>query len=102
MAKILEGLEGVVCMMDDILVVGSTEKEHNKRLRGVLERMEEAGMTLNKEKCEFKVREVKFLGHVLNNEEVRVNPDKELVIRDMPPLTDRKGLSGDGQLSEPF
>ena len=91
MAKILGGLEGVVCMMDDILVVGSTEKEHDERLRRVLERIEEAGMTLNK-KCEFKVREVKLLGHVLNSEGVKVDPDKELAIRDMPAPTDRKGL----------
>ena len=30
MAKTLEGLEGVVCMMDNILAVGSTEKEHDE------------------------------------------------------------------------
>ena len=92
MVKILESLEGVVCMMDDILVVGSMEKEHDEWLRRVLERIEEAGMTLNKEKCEFKVREVKFLGHVMNNEGVKVDLDKELAIRNMPAPTDRKGL----------
>lgn len=51
----------------------------------VLERIEEAGVTLNKDK-------VKLLGHILNSEGVRVDPDKELVIRDMPAPTDRKSL----------
>ena len=32
MNKILEGLTGVVCMMDDILVVGKSKEEHDTRL----------------------------------------------------------------------
>ena len=42
MEQILVGLEGVICMMDDILVFGSTPREHWQRLRIVLERISEA------------------------------------------------------------
>lgn len=92
MCKILQGLGGVVCMMDDILVVGRTKQEHDERLARVLESLEEAGLTLNKEKCEFGVSEVRFLGHILNREGIRVDPDKERAIREMEAPTDRRSL----------
>ena len=47
MSEILTGLPGVVCMMDDVLVHGSTREEHDARLRDVLNRLQTAGMTLN-------------------------------------------------------
>ena len=50
MEKILQGLEGVVCMMDDVLVFGSTPAEHWSRLRKVLEKISASGMTLKKRK----------------------------------------------------
>ncbi|XP_064461585.1 uncharacterized protein K02A2.6-like [Ornithodoros turicata] len=48
MSRILEGLEGTVCMMDDILVFGRTAEEHDFRLQEVLKRLSRAGITLNK------------------------------------------------------
>lgn len=92
MNKILDGLTGVVCMMDDILVVGKTKEEHDSRLATVLSKVEAAGMTLNKDKCAFGVTEVKFLGHVLSKKGIKVDPEKEKAIREMPPPKDRKGL----------
>ena len=53
MSDLLSGLDGVVCMIDDILVHGSTVEEHDDRLTKVLQRLEEAGLTLNREKCQF-------------------------------------------------
>ena len=49
MMKIVDGLTGVVCMMDDILVVGKDKEEYDRRLEQVLKRLESAGLTLNKE-----------------------------------------------------
>ena len=74
MSKILQGLEGVVCMMDDILVYGESEAQHWERLRAVLNRIEGSGMALQKEKCEFGLTSVKFLGHVVSNEGVALDP----------------------------
>lgn len=51
--QVTEGLEGVVCHMDDLLVWGSMQEEHDSRLHAVLKKMESAGMTLNVEKCEI-------------------------------------------------
>ena len=47
MNSILAGLEGVVCLMDDVLVFGKDKEEHNVRLTAVLQRIQEEGVTLN-------------------------------------------------------
>ena len=68
MSKFLEGLDGVVCQVDDVLVFGKDQAEHDARVTAALERIEKAGFTLNKEKCEFRKRQVKFLGHLIDAE----------------------------------
>ena len=80
------------CMMDDILVTRSRKEEHDLRLEEVLAKIERSGMTLNKDKCEFAVQEVKFLGHILNKHGIRVDPEKERAIKEMPAPTDISGL----------
>ena len=42
---VLEGLEGVLCIMDDVLVFGSAKAEHDKRLFAALEQIQKAGIT---------------------------------------------------------
>ena len=53
-------------MMDDVLVHGRTAEEHDERLVRVLQRLEQAGLTLNEEKCKFSQSQVKFLGQVVD------------------------------------
>lgn len=45
--EVTEGLDGVVCHMDDVLVWGCSQEEHDLRLHAVLQRMEYAGVTPN-------------------------------------------------------
>ena len=71
MRKLLEGLKGVVCLMDDVLVFGATNDEHDIRLVAVLERLETAGVTLNPAKCEFSRDSVKFLGHMVDKDGIQ-------------------------------
>ena len=85
MGKLLEGLEGVVCHMDDVLVVGKDVEQHDTRLTKVLERIESAKLTLNAAKCEFNKSSVKFLGHCISKEGVRADPDKTAAICRMEP-----------------
>ncbi|UYV69048.1 K02A2.6-like [Cordylochernes scorpioides] len=56
MTQLLGNIEGVVCFMDDIVVHGSSLEEHNERVRQVLKKIQEEGMTLNPEKCQFGVK----------------------------------------------
>ena len=67
MSAILAGLQGVVCQMDDVLVFGKDQPEHDARLTAVLKRIESAGATLNPEKCEFSQRSLKFKGHFIDD-----------------------------------
>ena len=86
MEKILDGLKGVICLMDDILVYGSDPSQHWARLHKVLERIESSGMTLRKEKCEFGLTEVKFLGHVVSGSTIKPDPGKiEAIVNMLPP-----------------
>ena len=54
MSSILANLKGMVCMIDDVLVYGFSHKEHDERLKAVLTQLQNAGVTLNKEKCQFR------------------------------------------------
>ena len=77
MSETLCGIPGVVCMMDDVLVHGKTQQEHDQRLR---ERLQVAGVTLNAEKCQFSKKSVKFLGHAVDHTGICPDPDKVTAI----------------------
>ena len=83
MSSILEGLDGVICHMDDVLIHGQNQEEHDTRVRAVLQRLHEAGLTLN-DKCEFSQQRVKFLGHIIDETGVKVDPNKTRAIREFP------------------
>ena len=50
MNKILAGLEGVLCRIDDVLVFGKDQQEHDARLKAVLERLQAKGVMLSADK----------------------------------------------------
>ncbi|XP_027143510.1 heat shock 70 kDa protein 12B [Larimichthys crocea] len=81
-SRTLEGLEGVLCQMDDVLIWGATQREHDERLRKALVRLQEAGVTLN-DKCEFSKHKIKFLGQVIEATGVSPDPDKVRAVKDM-------------------
>ena len=56
MQKILAGLEGVECRTDDILVFGDAHEQHDQQSEAVLKSIEDNGVTLNIEKCEFAMK----------------------------------------------
>jgi len=76
MSQVLDSLPGVVWHMDDILVYGATEHEHDSRLTAVLQRLQDAGITLNADKCQFSEERVTFLGHVVDRHGVHAGPEK--------------------------
>ena len=80
MNNILRGLEGVLCLMDDILIFATDMEEHHKRVNTVLIRIKEAGVTLNIDKCEFAKSKITFLGHLINENGIQADPAKTLSI----------------------
>ena len=85
MTEILGDIEGVVCLVDDILVSGKTQEEHDQRLMAVLTRLSKAGITLSIEKCEINKRSVKFLGQLVDEDRVKPDPNKVCAIQQMKP-----------------
>ena len=53
MSKILDGLDGVLCLIDDVLIFGKDTQENDTRLLAALKRIKRAGVTLNCSKCTF-------------------------------------------------
>ena len=76
MPQLLEGLESVMCMMDDILIYGQNEAEHDRHVDAVLQRIRASGSTLNEEKCHFAQKSIKFLGHLIDNSGAHPDPEK--------------------------
>ena len=86
MMKILDGVEGVICHMDDVLIHGPNAETHNVRVRQTLQKIQAAGITLN-EKCEFSQRSIRFLGCIIDDKGVHVDPNKVAAVRNFPPPT---------------
>ena len=83
--EILEGLEGVVCLVDDIVVYGTNQAIHDDRLRKVLHRLLENKVTLNAKKCQFSRKQINFLGQQIDSNGVHPDPGKVKAISEMDP-----------------
>jgi hypothetical protein len=56
----------VVVFIDDILVYSKNEEEHASHLHVVLQRLREHHLYAKLSKCEFWLKEIKFLGHTIS------------------------------------
>ena len=65
-------------MMDDVLIFGKDRKQHDERLHAVFKRLEQAKVTMNGEKCQFNATSVRFLGHVVDQDGIRPDPDNKM------------------------
>ena len=66
----------VVVFFDDIMVYSKNEEDHKEHLRLVLEKLREHQLYAKFNKCEFWLKEVGFLGHVISREGIAVDPTK--------------------------
>lgn len=92
MQEILEGLEGIQCVMDDILITGTSQEIHDRRLQAVLQRLESRGITLNPKKCEFSKPSMSYIGQILSAEGIKANPAKVEALTKMDEPTDISGV----------
>lgn len=56
----------VLVYLDDLIVFGKSLEEHEERLLKVLDRLEEAGLKISLDKCQFCLPRVKYLGHIVS------------------------------------
>ena len=104
MSRVLQGLEGVVCQIDDIYFYGPDQATHDRCLLAVLECLLRKGVTLNPAKCSFNQTHLKFLGHMVDAKGVSIDPDKVKALWDMPEPTSvtelRRSLGMKNQLAQ--
>lgn len=75
METVLKGIHGVRKYLDNIIVYAATLESHDATLRSVMQRLLDAGLQLNLDKCTFSQSSLKFLGHVMSKH--GIFPDEE-------------------------
>ena len=94
----LDGLDGFVCIADDILVFGErndyaeAERDHDRRFIAQMERCHHKNIKLNPQKRQFKIKEVKFMGTILTDQGMKPDPDKVAAITQLPKPQDKPAL----------
>jgi hypothetical protein len=73
-----------VFFIDDILIYYKNREEHEEHLRLVLQVLREHQLYDKFNKCDFFQKKIHYLGHVLSEEGVAVDPDKIRSIMECP------------------
>ncbi|XP_054737893.1 uncharacterized protein K02A2.6-like [Anastrepha obliqua] len=90
--NVLQNIPGVLPYFDDIVVMGKSEDELANRLEQIFVRFDKAGLRLRKDKCQFSVPSIEFLGFKLDNLGIRPSHDKIKAIHEAPSPKDKKQL----------
>ena len=78
----LDGLKGITCISDDILVYGTgnnvdeANSDHNVNLHNSMQKCRKHGIRLNREKAELQKDGITFLGHVIKSNGLKPDPSK--------------------------
>nr|GEW49609.1 putative reverse transcriptase domain-containing protein [Tanacetum cinerariifolium] len=71
----------IIMFIDDILIYSKTKEEQETHLGLILELLKKEKLYAKFSKCEFWLQEVQFLGHVINNDGIHVDPSKTEVVK---------------------
>ena len=89
----LQGLEGVICYLDDILIVTKGDiQEHNELVETVMQRLDAEGWALKLSKCEFSVNQLTWLGYDINENGYSPKFSKTEAIQSLKPPRTLKQL----------
>ena len=92
MPELFADVEGVKVIVDDILIWGKDDEEHDARLEQVLRRAREVNLKFNAKKCKIKQEEVPYVGHVLSKDGLKADPEKIRAVKEMKPPENAKEL----------
>src|SRR6266508_2769170 len=81
--------EFVIVYLDDIIIFSQTMDEHLQHIRKVLEALRQAGLKLKLEKCEFAKKQLKYLGFIVGEFGIKLDPEKVRAIVDQPAPTNQ-------------
>ena len=97
LVQALEGIVGVACIADDILIYGigdtldDARQDHDKNLSLLLERCRQKSVKLNRHKVVLRVQQVDFTGHLLTAHGLKPDPNKvEAILKLETPGTKEK------------
>ncbi|CAH8466367.1 unnamed protein product [Schistosoma rodhaini] len=82
--QVVRGLPFVYVYIDDLLIASKDENEHLTHLKLLFEKLNEYGLTINLDKCEFGKQSLTFLGHLLDNQGIRPVPEETQIIKNYP------------------
>lgn len=87
MNRIYQGIayDYVVVYLDDTNVFSRTFEDHIRHLREVFTRIRNAGLKLNIEKCNFWMKRLTFLGHIIEEKGISPDPDKITAVQHIQP-----------------
>ena len=104
-AEALEGIDGCFNISDDIMVFGSSQKEHDKYLGEVLQRCQERDLRLGLDKCQFNLSEISYYGFVFTKEGMKPDPNKVATLKQAEPpknASELRSFLGMATYSAPF
>lgn len=78
--------------LDDILIYSNNEIDHTDYVCKVLRRLRDAGLQADLKKCEFGVRQTKYLGFIISIDVIMVDPEKVSVIKNWQYPTSVRGI----------
>ena len=88
--KVLADLDFTFGYLDDILIYSPDVPTHLVHMRQLFQRLREADLKLNREKCNFFKSHIQYLGHLILGEGIKPLPEKLESIKEMPPPTTPK------------
>ena len=92
MDEAFSNLDDVFPLVDDILIAGKSQQDHDVNLKSALNRCQEKNIHLNPDKLTVGATEVKYFGHIISAEGLKPDPAKVKAIQEMPPPTSKKDL----------
>ena len=84
MDSIFKDIPNVCVYFDNVYITGKNDTEHLKTLDKVLKIVGEKGLKINKDKCQFMLTEISFLGYILSKQGIRPQPEKTKAIKEAP------------------
>lgn len=73
-----------VVYLDDILIFSRSQTDHDRHVQQILQRLKDANLYANAQKCEFDKSQVSYLGYLIGADGIRMDPKKLDTITSWP------------------
>ena len=80
----LGGFDFTFAYLDYIIISSKTKELHREHLNKVFAQIQEFGFKVKEAKCDFCMNKIKYLGHIINKDGRRPDPERATAIKDMP------------------